>query len=262
MPATAAATRGPASDTAVLSTRDLTLTIGGARIVEGVSLAVRPGEFLAVIGPNGAGKTSLFNLLTGVYRPTSGRVLLGGADVTGHPPHRRARAGLSRSFQVTSIFPALTVLENVRLAAQAHLGGSLVPWRRVRRQDEATERARGALDRVGLGDRLDDEAASLSHGNKRKLDLAIAVVGDPMVLLLDEPTAGMSVEDVGPVIEVIRGIGDGGTTIVMVEHRMDLVLGLADRIAVMHHGALLACDAPDAVMADETVQSAYLGESL
>lgn len=247
---------------AVMATEDLSLTIGGNRIVDDVDLAVRAGEFLAVIGPNGAGKTSLFNLLTGTYQPTRGRIRLEGNDITDQPPHQRARAGLARSFQVTSIFAALTVLENVRIAAQSHLGTSLLPFKQVRSDDAATTRAAAALQRVGLAHRGPDLAASLSHGDKRKLDLAIAVAGSPRVLLLDEPTAGMGVEDVAPVIEVIRDIGEAGTTIVMVEHRMDLVLGLADRIAVMHHGALLACDEPDRVMANDTVQSAYLGEPL
>jgi branched-chain amino acid transport system ATP-binding protein len=253
---------GGGDDDAVLAVDGLALTIGGARIVDDVSLRVRAGEFLAVIGPNGAGKTSLFNLVSGVLAPTAGRIRLGEDDVTDQAPYRRARAGLARSFQVTSIFGALSALENVRLAAQAHLGGSFNPWRRITARDAATRRASDALDRVGLGDRHGDLAASLSHGDKRKLDLAIAVVGDPLLLLLDEPTAGMGADDVGPVIDVIERIGADGTTIVMVEHRMDLVLGLADRVAVMHHGALLACDTPEQVMADPTVQSAYLGEPL
>jgi branched-chain amino acid transport system ATP-binding protein len=246
----------------ILATDELGLTIGGARIVEGVSLEVRDGEFLAVIGPNGAGKTSLFNLLTGIYHPTNGRVLLDGDDLTGQPPHVRARRGLKRSFQVTSIFPALTVLENARLAAQAELGGSLDLWRRVTRRDEATQRARHALELTGLDALADTDAASLSHGNKRKLDLALVLAQEPRVLLLDEPTAGMSMEDLPGLVRVVRDIQAAGTTVVMVEHRMDVVIDLADRIAVMHHGTLLACDVPDAVMANETVQSAYLGESL
>ncbi|MBW3659303.1 MAG: ABC transporter ATP-binding protein [Actinobacteria bacterium] len=246
----------------ILATDDLGLTIGGARIVEGVTLDVRDGEFLAVIGPNGAGKTSLFNLLTGIYEPTRGRVILDGDDITGQPTHVRARRGLKRSFQVTSIFPALTVLENARLAAQAELGGSLDLFRRVTGRDEATARARRALELTGLGGLADTDAASLSHGNKRKLDLALVLAQQPRVLLLDEPTAGMSMEDLPGLIHVVRDIQAAGTTVVMVEHRMDVVIDLADRIAVMHHGTLLACDQPDAVMANETVQSAYLGESL
>lgn len=247
---------------AILTTSGLGWTIGGARIVEDIDLEVRDGEFLAVIGPNGAGKTSLFNLLTGIHQPTAGRVQLAGEDVTDLPPHARARRGLKRSFQVTSIFTALTVRENARLAAQAELGGSMDLWSRVTGRDEATRRAEEALALTGLSGLADEVAANLSHGNKRKLDLALVLAQDPRVLLLDEPTAGMSMEDLPDLVRVVRDIQAQGTTVVMVEHRMDVVIDLADRIAVMHHGSLLACDVPDAVMANETVQSAYLGESL
>ncbi len=253
---------GPSRAGAILTTHELRLQIGGARIVEDVSLEVHEGEFLAVIGPNGAGKTSLFNLLTGIYRPTAGRVVLDGRDITEETTHRRARRGLKRSFQVTSIFPALTVRENARLAAQAELGGALNMFARVTGNDAATRRAEHALELTGLRDLADTSATSLSHGNKRKLDLALVLAQDPRVLLLDEPTAGMSMEDLPDLIRVVRDIQRQGTTVIMVEHRMDVVIDLADRIAVMHHGALLACDEPGAVMANETVQSAYLGESL
>lgn len=246
----------------MVRTEGLSFTVGRVGIVSEVDLEVREAEFLAVIGPNGAGKTTLFNLLTGLYKPTGGRILLGGEDVTRLSPARRARRGMARSFQVTSLFSRLTVLENVRLAARAHLGGSGRIWGRVHRRDEAVGRAREALETVGLADRAGEVAANLSHGDKRKLDLAIAIAGEPKVLLLDEPTAGMGADDLPPVIELISEIHRRGTTIVMVEHRMDLILGLADRIAVVHHGALLACGEPDAVMADETVQTAYLGEPL
>ncbi|MBW3621122.1 MAG: ABC transporter ATP-binding protein [Actinobacteria bacterium] len=246
----------------MLVTEGLGWTIGGARILEDVSLEIRDGEFLAVIGPNGAGKTSLFNLLTGLHEPTAGRVRLAGEDITDLPPHARAQRGLKRSFQVTSIFTALTVHENARLAAQAELRGSFDIWTRVTRRDAASQRADRALELTGLADLADEVAANLSHGNKRKLDLALVLAQDPRVLLLDEPTAGMSMEDLPDLVRVVRDIQAQGTTVVMVEHRMDVVIDLADRIAVMHHGSLLACDRPDAVMANETVQTAYLGESL
>ncbi len=247
---------------AVLRTEALGLTIGGNRIVDDLDLEVFDGEFLAVIGPNGAGKTSTFNLLTGLYHPTGGRILLDGRDITGLSPDRRARLGLGRSFQVTSVFPSLTVVENVRLAAQAQLGGSLNFWQAVRPGDPAMARAAQALDRVGLGEHHQVVASSLSHGDKRTLELAIVLATQPRVLLLDEPTAGMSAEDIPRMVDLVREVQAGGTSVVMVEHRMDVVVEVADRIAVMHHGALLACDTPDAVMADATVQSAYLGESL
>ena len=248
--------------TAVLRTEGLGLTIGGNRIVDDLDLEVRDGEFLAIIGPNGAGKTSTFNLLTGVHRPTEGRIRLGDREITDLTPDRRARLGLGRSFQVTSVFPSLTVLENVRLAAQAHLGGSMRFWKVVRTTDAATDRAARVLTRVGLEDRHDAIASSLSHGEKRTLELAIVLATDPRILLLDEPTAGMSAEDVPALVELVREVRAGGTSVVMVEHRMDVVVEVADRIAVMHHGSLLACDTPEAVMADDEVQSAYLGDSL
>jgi branched-chain amino acid transport system ATP-binding protein len=247
----------------VLATHGLSVTIGGVRILREVSLSVRPREIMAVLGPNGAGKTTLFNVLTGLRRPTAGRVELAGRDVTPQPAFRRARAGLARSFQITSVFGSLSVLENVRLAAQAQRGGSLALWRRVRGGDGAYADAGRALELVGITAQADVLAASLSHGNKRKLEVALAIVGRPSVLLLDEPTAGMSAEDVPEVTEMIRGLRDTlGCAIVLVEHRMDVAVGLADRMAVMHHGSLLACDTPERVMGDATVQSAYLGEAL
>ncbi|HEY7345502.1 MAG TPA: ABC transporter ATP-binding protein [Gaiella sp.] len=247
----------------ILATRDLGLDIGGATIVADVSLEVAEGELVGIIGPNGAGKTTLFNLLSGTIRPTSGRVELDGADVTRDPPHRRTQAGLGRSFQVSSVFPLLPVGENVRLAAEARIGGSLSILRRAARFAPALERASAALERVGLAERALWPAGMLSHGDKRKLEIAMLLAGDPRVILLDEPMAGVSVEDVDGLVEVIRSVHrEEGRTVLMVEHRMEVVVGLAERIAVMHHGSLLAFDTPERVMADETVQTAYLGEPL
>jgi branched-chain amino acid transport system ATP-binding protein len=247
----------------ILATRNLGLDIGGARIVADVSLEVRAGELVGIIGPNGAGKTTLFNLLSGLMRPTAGSVELRGRDVTSSPPYRRAREGLGRTFQVSSVFPLLTVHENVRLAAEAELGGTLRIWRRAASVREAVERADQALARVGLAARMLWPAGLLSHGDKRKLELAMLLAGKPDVILLDEPMAGVSAEDVDDLVELIRSVHkDEGKTVLMVEHRMEVVIGLAERIAVMHHGALLAFDEPAAVMADETVQTAYLGEPL
>jgi branched-chain amino acid transport system ATP-binding protein len=247
----------------ILATRKLGLDIGGATIVADVSLEVADGEFLGIIGPNGAGKTSLFNLLSGLYRPTAGRVELDGRDVTDAPPHRRTAAGLGRTFQISSVFPRLSALENVRLAAEARLGGAMRIWRRAARVREAVERARWALGRVGLGDRELATAGALSHGDKRKLELAMLLALDPRVILLDEPMAGVSMEDVPGLVEVIRSVHEGeGKTVLMVEHHIAVVTGLAQRIAVMHHGALLACDTTENVMHDEAVQAAYLGEPL
>jgi branched-chain amino acid transport system ATP-binding protein len=248
---------------AVLSTRGLGLDIGGATIVADVSLDVREGEFLGIIGPNGAGKTSFFNLLSGLYRATSGRIELAGRDVTEEPPFRRARQGLGRTFQISSVFPLLAVLENVRLAAEASLGGSLRIWRRAARRRDALERASWALGLVGLAERSAWTAGALSHGDKRKLELAMLLASDPRVILLDEPMAGVSMEEVPGLVEVIKAVqAEHGKTVLMVEHHIGLVTGIAERIAVMHHGALLACDTPARVMANEDVQSAYLGEPL
>lgn len=246
----------------ILATRDLGLVIGGATIVTGVELEVREGELLAVIGPNGAGKTTLFNLISGLLRPTSGRVELDGADITGAPPFRRTRAGLGRTFQVSNVFPLLSAFENVRLAAEAALGGTMRIWRQAASVADAVERARWALDRVGLGARGDVHAGSLSHGDKRKLELAMLLAGRPRVILLDEPFAGVSMEDVPELVELIRSVHGEGKTVLMVEHHMEVVTGLAERIAVLHHGSLLAVDTPKAIMGNATVQQAYLGEAL
>ena len=247
----------------MLATRGLTWRIGEVAIVDSVYLDLAPGEFLGVIGPNGAGKTSLFNLITGLRRPTEGTVLLDGADITALPPHRRARLGLGRTFQASSVFGSLSVRENVRLAVQAHRGGSMKLWRRAAADREVAAAAAAALARVGLHHRGTALAGTLAHGEKRKLEIALLLAGEPRVMLLDEPMAGVSAEDVPELVSVIKSLtGDSGRAVLMVEHHMDVILELADRIAVMHHGALLACDTPDTVMANATVQEAYLGEAL
>jgi len=247
----------------ILATRNLGLDIGGARIVADVSLEVREGELVGIIGPNGAGKTTLFNLLSGLIKPTAGGVELRGRDITGEPPFARTQAGLGRTFQVSSVFPLLSVLENARLAAEAALGGTMRIWRRAASVKEALERAGWALERVGLGSSTGWSAGLLSHGDKRKLELAMLLAGRPEVILLDEPMAGVSAENVDELAELIGAVHrEEGKTVLMVEHRMEVVVGLAERIAVMHHGALLAFDEPAAVMANATVQSAYLGEPL
>jgi branched-chain amino acid transport system ATP-binding protein len=251
------------SESPILATRGLGLDIGGATIVADVSLEVREGEFVGVIGPNGAGKTTLFNLLSGLARPTAGAVALDGRDMTADAPYVRTRAGLGRTFQVSNVFPLLSVLENVRLTAEARLGGTMRIWRRARRVREAIERAEWALDRVGLARYRFRPAGALAHGDKRKLELAMVLAGDPRVILLDEPMAGVSVENVPELTELIRSVhAQEHKTVLMVEHHMEVVTGLAQRVAVMHHGRLLAFDTPAAVMANATVQEAYLGEPL
>jgi len=247
----------------ILATRNLGLDIGGARIVVDVSLEVAEGELLGIIGPNGAGKTSLFNLFSGIYRPTAGSIQLNGVDITKQPTYLRTREGVGRTFQVSSVFPLLTAFENVRLAAQAAIGGTLRLWQRAAGVQAAMDGARAALARVGLESKSAVRAGGLSHGDKRRLEIAMLLAADKPVLLLDEPMAGLSAEHVPRLVELIRSVHEQERkTVLMVEHHMEVVTGIAQRIAVMHHGALLACDTPAAVMANQTVQSAYLGEEL
>ncbi|MER6531505.1 ABC transporter ATP-binding protein [Streptomyces sp. NPDC001508] len=249
-----------AAPAAVLGLDRVGWSVGGATILSDVSLEVYEGEFLAFIGPNGAGKTSLFNLISGLVPATAGRVVLDGTDITGEAPYARARRGLGRTFQTSSLWPAMSVAEHVRLAAQAAVGGSYRIWRRApRHQDKVDD----VLARTGLTHRVDALAQALSHGEKRKLELAVLLVAEPRLMLLDEPMAGVSAEEVPALTELIRTLHrEEGRTVLMVEHHMDVLLGLADRLAVMHHGSLLALDSPEAVTADATVQQAYLGEAL
>lgn len=247
----------------VLEVLNVGLQIGGARILEDVTLQIPEGEMLGVIGPNGAGKTTLFNLISGILTPTEGQITLSGVDVTRQAVHTRARAGLGRTFQTSSLFNGLTAIENVRLAAQTELGGSLSIVRFPHRDDAASRIAAEKLDEVGLSHHSETLAGVLSHGDKRKLEIAMLLATDPKVILLDEPMAGVASGDVADLIEVIRGLHrSNGRTVLMVEHHMEVVLGLVDRVAVMHHGQLLACDTPDVVMANPAVQSAYLGETV
>ena len=244
----------------VLTLERVGLQIGGARILNDVSLSIPRGEMLGVIGPNGAGKTTLFNLISGVMFATEGVVRHNGRDMTREPIHVRARAGLGRTFQTSSLFNGLSATENVRLAAQAKAGGGSLVTRFPRATDAATRLATAQLDEVGLADHAEAKAGGLSHGDKRKLEIAMLLAMDPSVILLDEPMAGVGSGDIPGLMDVIRGLHHGGRTVLMVEHHMEVVLGLVDRVAVMHHGELLACDTPEAVMKNATVQSAYLGD--
>jgi len=233
------------------------------RPVDQLSLEVAAGETLGLVGESGSGKSTLGRLLVAVERPNSGSVIFDGEDVTTRSAHQRAREGLGRTFQTSSIFPLLTVHENVRLAAEADLGGSMRIWRRPGRFRPALERAAEALDAVGLSAHSMNIAAALSHGDKRRLEIAIVLASNARTILLDEPMAGMATENVAPLTELIRDLSKvHGKTVLMVEHHMHVVLGVADRVAVLHHGQLLACDTPELVMANPTVQSAYLGQPL
>jgi branched-chain amino acid transport system ATP-binding protein len=253
------AAEGEGGEPAALTVRGLGWSVGGLTILAQVDLEVRRGELVSVIGPNGAGKTSLINLVSGVHTPRTGTVELFGQDITRLRPADRARRGIGRTFQTSSLFPGLSVEENVRLAAQAALGGSLNLVTTPRRDDEAHRRAAAALERVGLGARRQDAVAALSHGDKRKLEIAVVLAGEPRVLLLDEPTAGVSAEETHPLIELIGEVHRSGATVVMVEHRMEFVVDVSDRIVVLHQGQLLTVGTPADVMADERVRTAYLG---
>jgi branched-chain amino acid transport system ATP-binding protein len=230
--------------------------------VDNVDLGLSPGEFLAVIGPNGAGKTSLFDLVSGLRRPTAGTVAVDGRDITNLPPYRRARLGLGRTFQTSALFSSLSVAENVALAVQARRGGSMRLWRSARTDRAVAKEAGAVLARVRLAGRESTVAGALSHGEKRQLEIALLLAARPRVILLDEPMAGMSAEAVPVLVDVVRDLTAQGESVLMVEHHMDVVLDLADRVAVMHHGALLVCDRPEVVMVDRSVQEAYLGEEL
>lgn len=245
----------------ILETRHLRKVFGGLVAVEDVSIQIEPGITHSIIGPNGAGKTTFFNLLSGKYRPTSGAIIFKGQDITHLPFHRRAHIGIGRSYQITNIFPNLTVLENVRLAAQAL---SRVTFNFLRRADvyrNFTTRAMETLELVGLADTAHLPANTLPHGGKRKLELAILLAPDPELMLLDEPTAGMASEQVPELMSTIRSIhANTQKTIVMVEHNMRVVMDISDRITVMHLGSVLAEGTPAEVAANQTVQNVYLGE--
>ena len=248
--------------TPLLETRGLGRAFGALQAVAGVDLVVQPGELRAVIGPNGAGKTTLFHLISGFLAPTAGRVLFRGDDVTALPAPARCRLGISRTFQITSIFPELSVLENVRIAVQLRTGGN---FRFIggRTLLEATERrARDSLGALGLLDRAEAPAATLPHGDQRRLEIAMAVAQEPELLLLDEPTQGLSPEDTVATVAVIRRLArERGLTIVLVEHDMDVVFDLADRISVLHFGRLIADGTPALIRANADVQAAYLGDA-
>ncbi|HET7802443.1 MAG TPA: ABC transporter ATP-binding protein [Humibacillus xanthopallidus] len=234
--------------------------VGGAQILHDVSLTVGTGELLGIIGPNGAGKSSLVNILSGVTRPSSGRITLRDKDVTRSSATARARMGLARSFQTSALFDGLTAGENVRLAVQAAGPAPFSPFRAA--GSASGGRVDELLDRVRMPGRGATVARDLSHGDRRKLELAMALASSPSTLLLDEPMAGVSAEDVDGLTEIIGEVRDSGVAVAMVEHHMHVVLGLADRVAVLHHGELLAVGAPAEVTSDERVQQAYLGEAL
>jgi len=244
---------------ALLETQSLTKSFGALRAVNDVSLSIEAGSLHSIIGPNGAGKTTLFNLLTGTFPPTSGRIVLDGRDITGTPAARVAHLGLARSYQRTTVFPAFSLLDNVWVAAFA-TGKSWrgLIWRKTGRFPEVGERARQALADVGLLAKANVPAREISHGEQRQLELAIALAAAPRVLLLDEPAAGLSPDETRKMVSLVRTL-KGRYTIVLIEHKIDIIMSVSDRISVMYFGSLIAEGTPEEIQRNAEVRRAYLG---
>ena len=245
---------------ALLELDGLTKRYGGIVAVDRVTMRVEAGEVRAVIGPNGAGKTSLFHLITGVVKATEGQVRFAGEDVSSLPAHARCQLGMSRTFQITALFPEMSARDNTRLAAQARDGKRWLPLGGRAVFDGAAKRGDAALERLGLTHIAERPAGLLSHGDQRLLEVAMALAQQPRLLLLDEPTQGLSVEETAQAMEVLSTLfAAGDLTVLLVEHDMEVVFRLAQKITVLHRGATIADGDPDAVRADANVQSAYLG---
>ena len=244
---------------ALLEVRQLAKRFGGVVATDNVSFEVQSGEVHAFIGPNGAGKSTLVAQLAGSIAPDTGSIMFRSRDISTLPQHERVRAGLARSYQVTSLFGRLSVLENLALAVQAREGSSFSFWRPVAAERALDDEARAFAAQVGLEARLGVEARTLAHGEQRALEIALALATRPRLVLLDEPMAGMGAEDSRHMIELIERLR-GQVTVLLVEHDMDAVFRLADRVSVLVNGRLIACDTPEAVRRDPEVRRAYLGE--
>jgi branched-chain amino acid transport system ATP-binding protein len=248
------------AETPIIETRDLTIRFGGHVAVDHVNLQIPPFTFKSIIGPNGAGKTTFFNMISGQYHPTKGKVFFKERDITPLSPSIRAGLGIGRSFQLTNLFLSLSVLENVRLAAQCQRKIGFNFWNNYLRFSELEDRAYEILKMVLLDTKWNVPASSLTHGEQRKLEIAILLALEPKVLLLDEPTAGMALEEVPSILELLKQIKNrGDKTILLVEHKMDVLMALSDSIAVLHEGKLIANDTPEAVSRNKEVQEAYFG---
>ena len=242
----------------VLELKNLCKAFGGLRAVRGVSLKVMPGDRKAIIGPNGAGKTTLFNLISGVFAASSGQVLLFGRDVTSWPSHRRAALGMARTFQVTSLFPRLTVLDNVLLAIAGRRPSKFVMWRFLSSYRDVYDKAHELLQRAAFLDRKDIEVRHLSHGEQRQLEIMLGLAGDPEILLLDEPAAGLSSGESAEMARFLRDL-DSKMAILLIEHDMDIVFDIADDISVLHFGEVLESGSAARIRASAKVQEIYLG---
>ena len=241
-----------------LALRDIHHDFSGLQVLSGIDLEVEDGERHAIIGPNGAGKSTLFNIITGRLAPRKGHVVYRGRDITGAPPHRIARLGIGRSFQIINTFPRLTVYENVRSAVLSRRRLRLDAWSLLERRSDVARESEDVLAAVGLRDRRDTPASELSYGEQRELEIALTVATRPELILLDEPTAGLNSEDTRRAIGLIRRVTEG-KTLVMVEHDMEVVFNLADRISVIYYGRVLATGPPDEIRASDEVKRAYLG---
>ena len=242
----------------MLELRDLSKTFGGLRAVRGVSLKIMPGERKAIIGPNGAGKTTLFNLISGIFPASSGQVLLFGKDVTSWPSHRRAALGMARTFQVTSLFPKLTVLDNVLLAIKGRRASKFVIWRFLSSYRDVYDKAHGLLERAAFLDRKDTEVRYLSHGEQRQLEIVLGLAGDPDILLLDEPAAGLSSGESAEMAQFLQKL-DRSIALLLIEHDMDIVFDVAGDISVLHFGEILESGPAERIRSSAKVQEIYLG---
>ncbi len=242
----------------ILSAQGVGRSFGKFRALSGITADFQKGRLTSIIGPNGAGKSTFFNLLSGAFEPSEGRIIFEGRDITGTPQHEFARLGITKSFQITTVFPQLSVHENVRIALQALVSRYQI-WKSRNSLPELADKADALLEVVGLTERRNRAAGTMAHGEQRALEIAMALAADPRLLLLDEPTAGMSPEETKSMMDLILKLASQ-RTVILVEHKMKLVMGISDRLLVLHHGELLAEGTPDEIRRNETVKRVYLGQ--
>lgn len=242
----------------IIETKNVSKRFAGFKALTNVSVQISPGVLTSIIGPNGAGKSTFFNTLSGSFAPSEGQIFFMGKDITGMPPHKFAHTGIAKSFQITNLFPNFTALENVRIALQAPVSRYGL-WRKRSSLEGLSERASVLLAKVGLAERSNRLARELAHGQQRALEIAVALAAEPKLLLMDEPTAGMSPEETKVMMELIRKLVEE-RTVVLVEHKMKMVMGISERIVVLHHGELIAEGTPDDIRANDLVKRVYLGQ--